>query len=81
LLQDIYVNYKVDVLLKIFSENTGIWDRHGRLVWIKIDENIIDRVNGHTSDGIPQFREIQDDIKPQWWFLKLIFESGEIEVY
>ena len=80
------MKYNVDVLLKVFSENTGIWPSEDLplgipLVWVKVDENTIEQVFSHTSDGVAQFEEIQDKLKPCWWFLRLIFNAGEIEAW
>lgn len=75
--------YKVDVLLNIFNENTGIWfdEEEGVDVWIRLDDGeVLDKIEP-SSDGLPQFVDIKNKNKPGKWFLDLIFKAQLIEEY
>ena len=74
---------KVEILLNVFDINTGIWfnEEEGVDIWIRLDDGEVLEKIEPSSDNLPQFINISERLRPNKWFMDLVFNAELIENY
>lgn len=77
------MKHKIEILLDVFNTNTGIWfnEEEGVDIWIRLDDGEVLEKTESTSDGLPQFININERLRQNKWFMDLIFNAELIEDY